>query len=521
MISKGALKEYLARRLDSFTWMKKLPADVLDREMRQFKVRPVFKGEPWLHQKVCFYIGCCYPQFLMLLDMGLGKTRIMLDLMTQRQREGKLKRGLVLVPRKVNLGSWRTAIHEYSDFEPNIISAESVEEKWEQLAYPTGNITVIDTAGLQHALSMKRTTRKKKKSDPTLLRDGDAITQVARQYSFFCNDESHKTKNHNTLRFDILKHLTGDIHYRYATTGTLFGRNPEDIWAQFFLIDHGETFGSHLNIFREAFFTEQIDRYGKRVRAFDKGMTRELYRFLHNRSIRYSEDECLDLPTRREVRITLKFAPDQLERYALAIKGLIQARGNLRELDAAFIRMRQIVAGFLEWLDNGERCRVVFPENPKLDALEQLIDESGDSKMVISHEWTYSGEMITKRLKEMGIGYEWLYGKSKDPVGAVDRFLADPDKRIFVMNSESGGTGTDGLQKQARYLVFYESPVSPITRQQVLKRVHRPGQTRQCTIYDLVMEKSVDLKILGFIKEGKDLHTSIVDGSLEPRAFEL
>ena len=527
MISKESLREFMSRSLDSATWMKKLPEDVINKELRSFKVRPKFKGHPpWLHQKVCFLLGCSYPEYLFLLDMGLGKTRVLLDLITQRQREGRFKRAIITVPRLVNLGSWEEAILEYSDLEPNIVSG-SIEEKWELLAHPKGDITVIDYPGLQHALAGRRTGNKMSEKAQRAgkrfeyAKDPQKIQQVASQYSFFGMDESHKSKNKDALRFKLLKALTASMPDRYATTGTLFGRNPEDIWAQFYLIDHGETFGDTLGMFRAAFFSEKDHHWKGKEFTFNKGMTRELYRFLHNRSIRYSEDECLDLPQRRNITIPIHFTVEQREHYMRAVEGLINAKGQLKELDSNYLRMRQICAGFLEWREDDEKCRVVFRDNPKLDALERLVEESGDSKLVVSHEYTQSGQMITDRLTAMGVGFEWLYGKSKDPMNSVRRFLYDPKKRVFVMNSESGGTGTDGLQKQARYLVFYESPASPITRQQVLKRVHRPGQEREPVIYDLVMEGSIDERILSFVKEGQDLHSAVVDGRLDPKSFSL
>lgn len=521
MISKEAVKAYFEKELDSFTWMKKLDERQLRREFRGWKVRPEFKTDPWLHQLVCFYIGMCYPQFMFLLDMGLGKTKLLLDLMTQRQREKRFKRALITVPRLINLGSWEDAILEHSDLGPQVVSGQSLEEKWEALAHPQGDVVVIDYPGLQYALTSRvsnaKTAKKGKKWQ--MVKDPKKIREVAAQYDFFGMDESHKAKNRDTLRFQLLNELTRQMPARFGTTGTLFGRDPTDIFAQFFLIDRGETFGETLGLFRSAFFTEKDHHWKVVDYVFNKGMTRELYRRLQHRSIRYAEDECLDLPERREMRVPCRFADDQREHYLRAVEGLINAQGQLRELDSNFLRMRQITAGFLQWKDEGGPHEVTFKHNHKLDQLERLVEESGDSKIVISHEYTRSGELITKRLEEMGYGYEWLHGGSKDPVNAVRRFLTDPGKKAFVMNSESGGTGTDGLQKVARYLIFYESPVSPIARQQVLKRVHRPGQQHRTFIYDLVMEQSIDLRILTMIAEGQNLHAAVVGGRIPAKAL--
>jgi hypothetical protein len=82
LISRRAVAEYLERDLNSYVWMKKLPLEKIERELSYLKVRPRFKTVPWLHQLVCFYICLCEPRFLLLLDMGTGKTKIILDVLT-------------------------------------------------------------------------------------------------------------------------------------------------------------------------------------------------------------------------------------------------------------------------------------------------------------------------------------------------------------------------------------------------------------------------------------------------------
>lgn len=517
--SKQALREYIEQPLDSFTWMKKLTEDDILRELKQLRVRPEFKTEPWLHQLVCFYLGLCQPYFLFLLDMGAGKTKILLDLMTQRVREGKIDRAIVTVPNLINLSTWQEAVEEHSDLGCTIVTAEGKEDKWDMLLKPSGKVTIVDYAGLQYALSMK--TKEKRKDGKKLIPDPARIRKLSSVYDFFAADESHKAKNRDSLRYRILSSLTREMRFRYSTTGTLFGRDPEDAFAQFLLIDRGETFGSSVGMFREVFYTTGTDAAGFPIKEFDKRMTRDLYRRLQHRSIRYDEDELADLPERHEILVSVPFADEQRDFYYNALDKLIAAEGRFQELDSAFIRTRQIVAGFVQWNDEAGKHRVTFQQNNKLDQLERLILESGDSKIVVAHSYTPSGELITQRLKSMGIKYEWLYGGSKDPVNAVKRFRQDPDCRVFVMNSEAGGTGTDGLQKVARYLIFYESPSSPITRKQVVKRVHRPGQSMRVVIYDLVIKGSVDMRILKLIKEGVDLHKAVVDGVFTPQQLRI
>lgn len=510
-IAKGAVEAYLARELDTFLWMKKLAAGDIRSELSSFRVKPRFKTEPWLHQLVCFYIGMCRPEFLFLLDMGLGKSKIILDLMTQAQREKKLNHALVTVPRLINIGSWETAIETHSDLEP-VLATGSIEEKWEKLIDPRGDITVIDYPGLQLALSTKKASKKGNK----LVRDDKKVAQLQKIYNFIAPDEIHKCKNPDSLRFGLMRQLMKTADYKYGLTGTPFGRDPTDVWSQFYLVDDGETFGETLGMFRAAFFKEVADYWSGRTFVFDTKMNRKFHRMLQHRSIRYEEEECQDLPKRVHIPVKLCLPDDQKQQYLKMIESIISAGGDFKKVEAPFIRMRQLTSGFLEWKDELGPHSVTFEHNPKLDALEKIIEECGGEKVAVFHDYTRTGQLICERLKQMAVKHSWLYGGSKDPIHMVEDFKRDPTKQVFVMNSESGSTGVDGLQEVCRYLVFFESPVSPITRKQAIKRVHRPGSSRKVFIYDLILQNSVDVRILDFIEEGRNLFEALVNGQIDP-----
>ena len=508
MLSRRAVAEFMERDLDDFRWMKKLVRGQILRELDNLKVKPKFKTEPWLHQLVCFYIGLCKPEFLFLLDMGLGKSKIIADLITQTQRERKLEGALVFVPRMINIDSWVDDLAVHSELEPNPINCSDIEEKWERLAYPKGDVTIIDYAGMHWALGKKEKVKGKFK----IVRDDKKVRHVQKQYNFLALDESHKLSNKENLWWGIMNQLCKTAEFKYLTTGTLFGKDPEALWAQFYLMDRGETFGENLGLFRAGFFTAKMNPWKGTVYTFNERMDRKLHAMLQHHSIRYDEDEVQDLPTRVTLTKTFDMGEEQREHYMRALEGLINASGQVEELDANWLRMRQIVSGYLAWKDDTGDHVLHFKHNPKLDGLEQLIDEMGDSKIIVCYDYTETGRMIVERVKAMGLGLEWFYGGTKDKTASRRRFLDDPKCRVFVMNSEAGGTGNDGLQKVARYMVFYETPTPPITRKQTIKRIHRPGQTQRSFIYDLVMRKSLDKGILAGIAENIDVYDKVVNG---------
>lgn len=521
-VSRIATAQFLDRDLRSFTWMKGLARDAIMRELASLRVQPVFKTTPWLHQLVCFYIALCNPKFLFLLDMGLGKTKLIADVLTQLIREGKITRALVTVPRLVNIDSWTDDLERHSDLGWQSVNCEDIEEKRERLLFPPkdADVTLVDYQGLHLAMCDKV---RGAKGRGKLVKNEAAVRRLQQIYNFIGIDESHKLTNHESLWFSIMRAATKDSEFVYATTGTLFGKRVMDIWPQFFLVDRGDTFGENMGLFRAAFFEHKQGAW-KQEWHFIKRMDRTLHRMLQHRSIRYSEDEVpeVDLPRRVHIQRRLNMTEEQRTHYMNALEGIINAGGQVGNLDGQWVRMRQICSGYLAWRDENGEHLIRFAQNPKLDDLEALLDEMLEhSKVVVAYDYTETGRIISERLTALGIGHEWFWGGSKDHGAQRRRFMDDPKCQVFVMNSQSGGEGTDGLQKVARYEVLFESPTSPTLRTQTIKRVHRSGQTKRAFIYDLVMRRSLEAGILADIAEGVDTHDRVVSGRVPKRGFFL
>lgn len=462
----------------------------------------------------CTCISVAAGDGLFVLETGIvtHNTKVLADLMTQAQREKMMTRALVTVPHVINMGSWQDDLLLHSDLEPNACTVSDIEEKWERLVDPRGDVTIINYAGL--ALAVSKKVRGKGKSN-NLVPDEKKLERLTKIYDFIGLDETHYLGNQSSLWFRVLDRLTKHAPRTYGATGTLFGKKPEVLWPQFKLVDRGETFGEHLGLFRAAFFTADSNGFGTEFN-YIKSRSSDLHRLLCHRSIRYDYDDVddIDLPLLVNRVVHVDFVEEQRQHYLKALQGLINAQGGGdTDLEAPWIRMRQIIAGFLAWNDQHGPHIVRFKENPKLLAMEGLLsDLDFEDKLVICHEYNETGRMITERLTELKIKHEWLWGGTKDKAGTRTRFMEDPSCRVFVMNSKAGGTGNDGLQKVCRYMLFYESPTSPTVRGQTIGRLHRPGQKERVFVYDLVMKRSTDKGILDDIALGKDLYEAIVSG---------
>jgi hypothetical protein len=203
--------------------------------------------------------------------------------------------------------------------------------------------------------------------------------------------------------------------------------------------------------------------------------------------------------------------PEQAQLYyTRLLKELRAAHGNLRESRNIFIRMRQVSSGFIGLVDEelDERVQVAFHETPKLDRLLARIAEvPPDRQWVVVYEFTYSGRLISERLSKLGITHGWLWSGTKDVRETTEKFNSGAFRGMLV-NARKGVFGTN-LQA-ANYLFFYESPVPVLNRKQAERRCRRKGQKRTVFQYDLVVQGTVDKRILQFHREGADLFQAIM-----------
>jgi len=191
---------------------------------------------------------------------------------------------------------------------------------------------------------------------------------------------------------------------------------------------------------------------------------------------------------------------------------LFAGRGNFREVQNAFLRMRQISSGFVGFIDDDsdERAQVEFAINPKLELLIDIVREvPEDRKCVIFYEFNVSGKKISDALTKEKLRHGWLWGGTKDWTTIKDAFNTNPKYRFLVANWKKASMGLN-LQVGS-YMVFFESPVGVIPRAESEGRIHRTGQQHRCFIYDLVVKDSVDELILGFHKSGRSLWDALVD----------
>ena len=514
MISVLAIREYFNRNLRDSNLAKELPEKILDQKID--KLAPRFHTQPrYRHQKVSFLLGLRRKRYKILLDPGLGKSWCSLAIFHYVHRQWKKDhtffkpRAIILVPGTSNVGQWLDEVHKHTPH----LSAVGVD------AVGSGNrmlqirgdsdIVILTYAGFLALVCSGKEGGKGWAIDKKKLKDFCGL------FNFFIGDEADAFKNAKSLTFKAVKSLSWACDYAYGLTGTPQGKSPEDLFSQFLVIDKGEALGDTLGLFREAFFTKKKDYFAWFKYEFQKKKSPILNRMLRHSSIRYEEGECGDLPQVIDIVRPVEFTKENFAYYDRLVEELRKAKGNYAETQNSFMRMRQILMGYVSLRNSdGDKLDIRFKENPKLDALLELISEiPPDKKIIVFNEYKISGDIICEALRKAKINHIRLYSGTKDSDKRnVAQRLALPKTRVLV-SSSAGARG--GNWQIANYSIHVERPCSPILYKQEIKRIDRIGQTQVVRRYDLVVKGSVDEKIIEAHKTGEDLFQKVVNGKAD------
>lgn len=494
MINQAAVEAFLRRKLASYDWLKSCPPYELEAALAELEPKPDFgavKLHP--HQQAALLLLLEHQRFMLFMDMGAGKTLTCLSLLSYRKQRGEKPRAMVMVPYVTSVDTWVEEVKKHSC---GLTCVPLVGTRIDNLndLRTRGDLFVSCYATAVHMVADKE-GKKLKVSAPEIRRKFAAFDTLIL-------DEVHKCKTSSTLTYRMCRAISAQCNWVIGLTGTPFGRDLSDLWAQFHLIDFGETLGPTLGFYREAFFSKKPKFWGGFDYTFKRALLPTLKEKIKNRSISYSIDELTTLPE-KEYIIKHIAAPGDVHGYAEnALKAMHGA--DYQTIESSYLQLRQLSSGFMTVKGDENRLKVKFPSNPKLDVLQELIEGvPGGRKCVVLHHFIYSSEIISERISGMQIEHARIWGGQTDPIGELRRFRDDPKCRVLILNWRSGSSSLN-LQN-ASYLFIYEQPDSPIDRAQGEARVWRPGQNQRVLIFDLLVRGTLDFQIMRANQNGRRL----------------
>lgn len=192
-------------------------------------------------------------------------------------------------------------------------------------------------------------------------------------------------------------------------------------------------------------------------------------------------DDVIDLPDQRFIRVDVPMS-EYYRKFAKT--NVITAFGREFVGDTVFgdlTAKRQLAAAY---------------SRAKLEAFGDLLD--GTSKrLVVFYNFDVELEGLTAELEKKRRRYGVLNGKAHD----LSPFF-DTDDGVALIQYQSGAMGVN-LQ-QADTCVYFSPPLASSLFEQSKKRIHRVGQDKPCTYYELVSKGTVEDKIYDTLAMRRD-----------------
>jgi hypothetical protein len=432
------------------------------------------RGVAWLLSRTRWAPGACIAD-----EMGLGKTVQTLAVLGARAALGP---ALVLAPTSV-VGNWRA---ELARFAPELQVRVYQGSGRRQLLERVGPGAVLVT------------------SYELLLRDRAHFDELS--FATLVVDEAQVLKNARTLRARAVHGL--NAAFRIALSGTPVENRLGDLWSLFQIVAPG-LLGSWPRF--RARFAVPIERYDNEERA---AALRALVAPLILR--RTKDDVAPELPARTEVVHFVELSPAEQELYDGAVAHARKAIGRQRRDEGA--RRVQILAELTRLRQLACHPRLVLDDaraqSSKLAALLSLLDDilpRGHRALLFS-QFVRHLELVREALEQRGISSLYLDGSTPagQRAGLVERFQAG-EGQLFLISLKAGGTGLN--LTGADYVVHLDPWWNPAAEAQASDRVHRLGQERPVTLVKLVVQGTIEERVLGLHEHKRRLAATVLSGT--------
>lgn len=461
------------------------------------------------------------PGFCLFWEMGLGKSKAILDVAAHLWTEGQIKALLIVAPNSV-YGNWIN--HE--------IPKHLGVDHW-AIAYPkktSAKDWAMRQVYLDKELRQGQLRVVSMSYDSLRTEHGEEFaSMLAVEYdTMMVLDESTAISSPSSKVTKICKKIGPLCRRRAIATGTPAADSPFEIHSQIEFVDPN-FWGRHqlrtITAFK-SYFGQYVSRdVGRKTVPQVVG-----YRFLDQMqkiiepisSRLLKEDSCVKLPPKMYSVREFEMTDDQWRVYH-RVKTEFYA-----ELDAglqvtaplAIVRMarfQQITSGFVtagplvtdrhddEGFPDAELATkftvtdLVAPENnPRLILLGDIVDECRH-KVIVWCKFRRDVDNICGLLGDRCVRYDGTT-TGRDRETALRRFCDVGDQaRVFVANSAAISMGVTLVV--AKTMVYYSNNFSLKKRLQSEDRAHRIGQDSNVHIVDLIAERTVDVRIQKSLRE--------------------
>lgn len=408
-------------------------------------------------------------------NMGLGKTAQALAHVLTEKEAGRLTRpALVLLPTSL-LFNWQA---EAARMAPGL-RVLALHGPGRAQRYPHVG---------QHDLVLT--------TYPLLWRDVDAL--AAQPFHLLILDEAQMVKNAGSRSARALRKLQAP--HLLCLTGTPLENHLGELWAQFDFLMPG--FLGDVRSFN-ARWRKPIEENGETLRA--QLLSQRVRPFILRRR---KQDVATELPPRTETILRVQLQGRQRELYEAVrttadkqVRRALERQGfegsQIAILDA-LLKLRQVccdprlVKGTTKTAHTMERAKLEL----LADLLPALVDEG--RRVLVFSQFTEMLALAAEMLDTLALPYLTLTGQTlpRERGAVVKRFQAQDETSapILLASLKAGGVG---LNLTAADTVIHLDPWwNPAVEEQATARAHRIGQDQPVFVYKLVVEGSIEERML-------------------------
>lgn len=378
-----------------------------------------------------------------------GKTLSVLWSFDHLRRQGMARRMLVVAPLSTLVRTWSDEIFTHLPHLNAAVLHGTMERRLKLLAVEH-DIYLVNHDGVR-AKPLLEALSKRDDIDVVVL------------------DEVAVFRTPGTERFKSAVKLVQDRRYVWGLTGTPTPNAPTDAWAQCRIVTPGSV-PKYFGMFRDITM-KQLTQYkwGPRESAL------ETVRAAMQPSVRFSREDCIDLPPTTHQTRTVDLTSEQKTAYNDMLKRLKAeyAGGQVLAVNEAVKlgKLLQICCGVAYGLNGKD---MVLPCQPRVDLVREIIEEA-EAKVIVFVPYTAALLHLVKELAK-DFSVEAIYGdvtkNQRDRI--FGNFQKRRDPRVLVADAR---TMSHGLNlTAANTIVWYAPTTSNETYLQANERIPRPGQ---------------------------------------------
>jgi len=439
------------------------------------------KHKPFDHQKDTAAFLTLHRRAFCFNEQGTGKTGSVIWASDYLLKQGRIKRVLVICPLSIMDSAWRADLFKFA-LHRSVDIAYGSADKRRAVINGDSEYVIINYDGVEIVQ--------------------DEIANGG--FDLIVVDEANAYKNSMTKRWKVLLSLLKSDTWLWMLTGTPAAQSPLDAYGIAKLVNP-DGVPRYFSSFRDmVMYKLTTHRWIPKDTA-----TNVVFQALQP-AIRYTKDECLDLPEMTYVKRKIELTKQQEKYYnLLKSKMVMQAGGEeITSVNAAvnMNKLLQISCGAV-YSDTGEVLE--FDISKRYAVLKEVIDEASQ-KVLVFVPFKHVIDILTQKLIADGIPTEVISGdvSAAKRTDIFKRFQDTSDPRVLVIQPQSAA---HGVTLTAANTVVWWGPTSSLeTYAQANARVHRSGQRHPSTVVQLA-GSGVERHVYNLLDNKIDVHTKIVD----------